>query len=99
MQLPIFRQALEQALSSSIVNDVLMKAYTCQDAKNQARKERAQYGTVRLEREVDMMWEQIIANILVSMQGYQDTDILKQLADDDFIESLNDMLAEVDFDE
>ncbi|CAM3175757.1 hypothetical protein [Leuconostoc rapi] len=99
MQLPIFRQALEKVLPVQIVDDVLMKAYTFQDAKNQVRKARAQYGTVKLEREADAMWEQIIANILVSMQGYPDADILKQLADADFIESLNEMLEEVTFDE
>ena len=72
MQLPEFRKALEQALSTQIIDNVLMKAYVFQETKNNARKERAQYGTVKLERNADAMWENIVANLLVSMQGKKD---------------------------
>ncbi|CUR62882.1 hypothetical protein [Leuconostoc gasicomitatum] len=97
MQLPEFRKALEQALSTQIIDNVLMKAYVFQETKNNARKERAQYGTVKLERNADAMWENIVANLLVSMQGKKDEAILKQLEDSDFIDTITDMLEEVEF--
>ncbi|MBZ5945760.1 hypothetical protein [Leuconostoc gasicomitatum] len=97
MQLPEFRKALEQALSTQIVDNVLMRAYLFQETKNNARKERAQYGTVKLERNADAMWENIVSNLLVSMQGKKDDAILKQLEDSDFIDTITDMLEEVEF--
>ena len=97
MQLPEFRRALEQALPTQIVESVLMKAYAFQEEKNNARKERAQYGTVRLERNADTMWENIVSNLLASLQGKKDADILKQLEEPDFIDTITDMLEEVEF--
>jgi hypothetical protein len=41
--------------------------------------------------------ENIVSNLLVSMQGKKDDGILKQLEDSDFIDTITDMLEEVEF--
>jgi len=43
------------------------------------------------------MCENIVSNLLVSMQGKKDDGILKQLEDSDFIDTITDMLEEVEF--
>lgn len=97
MQQQTFRRALEAAISAQSVATVVDKAYAFQVEKNNQRLARARYGTVKLAREADAMWDGIVANILAGMSGRSDDQILAQLQDPDFIDTLEEALAEFDF--
>lgn len=97
MQQPTFRRALEAAISEQSMTTVIDKAYAFQVAKNNQRLARARYGTVKLAREADAMWDGIVANIHAGMAGRPDDQILAQLQDPEFIDTLEEALAEIDF--
>lgn len=52
---------------------------------------------MKLAREADAMWDGIAANIHAGMSGRSDDQILAQLQDPDFIDTLEEALAEIDF--
>lgn len=97
MQQQTFRQTLEATLSKQSVRNVVDKAYAFQTAKNNQRIPRARYGTVKLAREADAMWDGVVANILAGMSGRSDTQIVMQLKDSDFIDTLEEALGEIEF--
>ncbi|MCT8388890.1 hypothetical protein D0501_02095 [Leuconostoc holzapfelii] len=97
MQHQAFRQALEASLSVQSVQTVVDKAYAFQAAENAQRVPRARYGTVKLAREADAMWDQVVANIFSGMAGRSDAQVLAQLQDDDFIDSMTESLLEIEF--
>ena len=97
MQLPEFRQALEDKLSAQSVARVLASAYDFQVAQNNNRTPRARYGTVKMTKEADSMWETVVSNILAGMSANSDRDILQRLADDEFIAMVEEGLEKINF--